>query len=154
MSVKSDTTIGGNGRSNSHDDKVDSIIPSVVGIKTITIGLGSLVDSFQCIYVLLGGGIYEGNWIGGSGGGISIITFENDEILHHLMGRTRNTYADKLVLSTRRGNTSERHGPYGWTWSGRATTSEFSGIIMGFHGHSSHYEQSLARSGIEVYTLT
>ena len=128
-----------------------------MGIKNKTIGSGSLVDGIKCTYILLGGGAYEGNWIGNRGGGISMFTLEDDEILYRVVGRTHGTYLDQLELYTRRGNTtSERYGPYGY---GGGSTSEFSGIIMGFHGYSQDYRQysppSVAPvcSRIGVYTL-
>ena len=146
-------TIGGTGRSNYYDDKRDSIVPAVVGI---TIRAGSLVNGIKGMYILLGGALFEGNWIGSIGGGKSSL-FEEDKILYRLVGRTHGTYMDQLELYTRRGNTSERHGPYGW--GGGSSTSEFSGIIMGFHGYSHDYAQSSPQSvtqvcsRIGVYTL-
>ena len=158
--VKSNVTIGGTGRSNYYDDDVDSIIPPIVGIKNITIRAGSVLVSIKCTYILLGGAIHEGNLIGNNGGGIeSELTLEDDEILYRLVGRiyTYSSYLDHLELYTRRGNTSEMHGPYGW--GGGIESFEFSGIIMGFHGYTEDYSEVTPRvtrpvcSSIGVYTL-
>ena len=51
--IKSNETFGGSGRTYPFDDNVNDIIPPVVGIKSVTVYHGRLVDSIQCTYILL-----------------------------------------------------------------------------------------------------
>ena len=149
---KSNETFGASSRTSIVDDSVNTIIPPVIGIKNITIYHGTLIDSIQCDYILLGGSILEGNRVGGNGGHRSTVTLENDEVLYRLVAKTSGTYVDQLILYTTQQNYSTMHGPYG---TGGGNLSEFSGAILGIYGFLEYFHKigDDVVSSIGVYTL-
>ena len=148
--TKSQEAIGGSGRASPFDDNVDAIIPPVIGIKSINIRHGLVLDSIQCNYIQLGGSVFEGERHGGNGGNPSTVILERYAVLHRLVTKTSGTYVCQLILYTTLQNNSEVHGPYGsWSTGG---VQELSGKIIGFYGyiHPQRYRY-IARIG--VYTV-
>ena len=150
--VKSTETFGGTGRTYPFDDSVDAIIPPVVGIKNIMINYGSLIDSIQCTYILLGGGLLLGQLHGGVGGTNTTVMFKEMEMLQQVTAGSYYAYLGQLTLHTSFWGEITRHGQYG---ERQQASFNFYGIILGFHGYEEYYSAIQRRviSRIGVYTV-
>ena len=135
----------GNCTNSSYDDKVDTIIPPVVAINSIVIHHGSLIDSIQANYTLLGGSFHEGTHIGRPGGETSTVTLIDNEIINQMNGSFFEVFLGQLSFhSTFQGT----HGPYG---SEMENSFDVSGNILGFFGctdYDSEVEDILSSIGI------
>ena len=151
--IKDSKTFGGTGRTySSFDDNVDAFIPPVIGIKTITIRHGVLIDSFQCTYILLAGGFLVGNQHGGAGGESITLRFKKDEILEQVIGSSYQSYLGRLTLYTSLRGDITKHGYYGIM---QQESFHISGNILGFHGFEEFImgSRTCLISRIGVYTV-
>ena len=147
--TKSQEAIGGSGRNYPFDDNVDAIIPPVIGIKSINIRIGSILNSIQCNYIQLGGSTFVGERHGGVGGYLSMVMLERDAVLHRLVTKAYGTYVEQLILYTTLQNNYELHSSYGRGSTGRV--QELSGKIIGFYGYTqSQWFPYISRIGVST----
>ena len=151
--IRSNHTLGGTCSGTLHDDKVDSIIPPVVGISMIKIRRGYLLDSIQVTYLLLDGSLYRGSFIGGTGGRLTSIHLSRDEELYRIVVSPNGDFVGRVAFYSKIHETLNRsHGPYG-TYN--MNTTQLSGNILGFYGYSTY--TALIRNDlvcrIGVYTV-
>jgi len=131
--VRSNNTFGGSCSNTLHDDKVDSIIPPVVGISSIKIHHGLILDGIQITYLLMDGSHHRGNFIG-------FIELRTNEILYKLEVIPDNNDIVGIISIHSRFNGSIRFkGKYGAHSTTRAV-QVVSGNILGFYGYSTYHE--------------
>ena len=124
---------GGTG-GNAFSDPVNQNIPPVINVKKMRIRHGNQVDSIDADYLLLGGGILDGQNHGGSGGSPTNVNFAEGEVIIKITGKTNNTLVDQLTFYTRKPDGSTgKYGPYGKTGK---TEFEINGKIVGFFGRA------------------
>jgi len=151
--VRSNKTFGGSCSNTLHDDKIDSIIPPVVGISNVTLYHGAFLDGIQFTYLLLGGTHYRGNFIGGTGGSQSILQLYAGEVLYRLETAAFGDILGILSIYSRFNESGRVNGPYGINSTGSAET--VSGNILGLHGYS-RFDETLKNHlvcRIGVYTV-
>ena len=149
---KSNSTIGGCFNT-LHDDKVDSIIPPVVGISRIKIHHGTFLDGIQFTYLLLDGSLHRGNIIGGTGGNPTLLElFPEEEIYAAEVATSNDDIVGILSIFTRLNESTRTRGPYG-QYSNR-NRMRVSGKILGFYGYSREWSsQTHLLCRIGVYTI-
>ena len=151
--IRSNHTLGGTCSDTFHDDKVDSIIPPVVGISMIKLHSAVLLDAIQVTYLLLDGSLYRGNFIGGTGGSQTLIKLCRDEELYRIAVSPRGNIVGQVTFYSKINETlNPPHGPYGIF---NMSTTQLSGNIVGFYGYSRydkpHNNDLVCRIG--VYTV-
>ena len=150
---RSTSSYGGSCTNNFYDDKVDTIIPPVVAINSIVIHHGSLIDSIQASYTLLGGSLYEGTRMGGLGGETRTVTLIDNEIINRMNGSSFEMFLGQLSFySTFQGTHFNSYGPYG---SDMENSFDVSGNILGFYGYTDYHSgiPGDALCSIGVYRL-
>ena len=151
--IRCDHTLGGRCPGTLHDDKVDSIIPPVVGISMIKIHHGYLLDSIQVTYLRLDGSLYRGSFIGGTGGSLTSIKLCRDEELYRIVVSPHGDFVGQVTFYSKSNETlNPPHGPYGIY---NLSTTQLSGNILGFYGYSTytgHIRNDLV-CRIGVYTV-
>ena len=121
-------------------DNPDRYFPPVVKIRRLSIYHGSKVNSIQAQYQLWGGARRLGIKIGGDGGDLTMIKFEDNEEILGVEGSYVTGTLCQLTLLSRRYNLSQPvlyNGPFGWPclWE-KPTSFSVSGNILGFFGNS------------------
>ena len=127
---------GGSGGSG-FNDGLPIRIPPVVGIRSISIWNGNIVDGLQVEFVTLGGGTLMGAQHGKAlSNNMTKITLQEGDHLVTVEGTVDTTVS--LVLVTQMGFTVQqstgkliKYGPFGVK---RNTAFNFTGRIVGFHG--------------------
>jgi len=133
--VRSNDTFGGSCSSILHDDKIDTIIPPVVGISHITINRGSHLDGIQLTYLLMDGSHRRGSLIGGTGGSQIILELNACEVLYRQeIAALNNDVVGVISLYSRFNGNTRANGPHGLLSTGSAET--VSGNILGLYGYS------------------
>ena len=132
--IRSNHTLGGTCSNSFHDDKVDSIIPPVVGISMIKINHGALLDAIQFTYRLLDGSNHTGSLIGGPGGRQTLLKLFSDEKIYSLEVTASDEVVGILSIFTRLNGSTRGNGPYGEWYSGSSV--QVSGNILGLYGYS------------------
>ena len=132
--IRSNHTLGGTCSNTFYDDKVDSIIPPVVGISMIKVNHGIFLDAIQFTYRLLDGSHHTGSLIGGTGGGQALLKLFSDENIYRLEVTAFREVVGILSIFTRLNGSTHGNGPYGEQYSGSSV--QVSGNILGLYGYS------------------
>ena len=133
--IRSDHTLGETCSNTFYDDKVDSIIPPVVGISVIKVNHGIFLDAIQFTYRLLDGSNHTGSLIGGTGGGQTLLKLFSDETIYRLEVTAFRELVGILSVFTRLNGSTRENGPYGDWYS--ESSVQVSGNILGLYGYSS-----------------
>ena len=134
--LQKSSLFGGSG-GNAFVDPVDVNIPPVVKVKSMKIRHSNQVNCIDVDYLLLGGGVLDGETHGGSGGSSTIVDLADDEVIVKMAGKTNNTLVDQFTLTTTRPDgTTATYGPLGKTGK---TEFEVQGNIVGFFGRSGDF---------------
>ena len=157
--VKNNQTAGGSGGA-PFDDRVDTAIPPVVGIKSITIHYGQfrwgttelIIHSIQSTFFQLGGLSLVGNIHGFPNGTYEVpVKLGMDEKIVRIEGRiSRETESQsdfficQITFYTSGKENFKKHGPFGCS---DRTPFMFNGTILGFYGRSG---EVIDRLGIYV----
>ncbi len=131
-SVKSPLFGGSGGKS--FDDATTSILPTIVGLKSLTVRHGTNVDSIQATYLQADGTEIAAPQHGGDGGSASTIQFADGEKIVKVSGKSGpSAIVDCLEISTWRNGVTTTYGPYG---TGEPGPPDFTvvGAINGFFG--------------------
>ena len=82
------TSLFGGPGGNAFDDISSRTGPQIVGMRSLRVRHGAIIDAIQAEYVLTDGTTVLGNRNGGGGGGESIITFVAGEVITEVRGST------------------------------------------------------------------
>jgi hypothetical protein len=128
----------------SFSDPVLTMVPMVIGISSITISSGDLVDSLQVTYLRADGSTYPMPTHGGTGGTTATITFATGEHIIALVGSS-GEYLDQLTFLTESSDgTRNTYGPYG---GGGGALFIVNANVLGFFGRSGRYLDAIATYG-------
>lgn len=145
--VKSPEQGGPNG---SPYDDYKSTNSTIVGVRSIYISFGDLVDSIQITYLLASGGLYTAPKRGTDAkfNDSTVIALAPDEYIEKIEGKSNGLNVGQLTITTMRPKNYERtvYGPFGKIGT---LSFMFEGYIVGFFGKD---EQKI--DSIGVYTLT
>ena len=153
--VRSSNTFGGSCSNTFHDDKVDSIIPPVVGISMVKIQHGCVLDGIQFIYLLLDGSRHTGSFIGGTGGGQTLLHLLPDEAIYRLEFFSSADVVGIIAILTRFNVTKFGNGLGNSQCYTVGNPMQVSGNILGVYGYSRYDDplQNRLVCKIGVYTV-
>ena len=153
--VRSSNTFGGSCSSTLHDDKVDSIIPPVVGIAMIKIHHGCVLDGIQFIYLLLDGSHHTGSFIGGTGGVQTLLRLFPDEAIYRLEVIASGDVVGIISIFTSFNVTKLGNGVVSDQCYSAGNPMQVSGNVLGVYGYSRYHEplQNELVCKIGVYTV-
>ena len=130
------------------DDWANTTNASIVGIRSINISHGDQVDAIQVSYLLANGSIYQAPRHGNYTTPPITITFESDEYVVKVEGKTNNAIVDQLTITTMGPSYETRvYGPFGKTGN---LSFAFEGYVMAFHGRSGNLLDNIGVYSLEL----